>query len=662
MTKNYFLLVLVFIIKTYNVSAQIEYHNLDANGFGTALIDINDSGKGVVPGGTYDFTTNTLTPIDAEATQLSSINNNGDLFGIMPITVGADTYSQPGYKTGGVWYPIGLFPGATVESSVNTYQISENGNYMVGQMSIDCCNAQAFLYNVSTQVLEKIADPANEYSAGYTVNNSGILGGWYDPQPQGTLRVPAYMTTGSVITAVLNPNPLIGGGVNAINNANVMVGERDNKPFIFDQVTNTYSEFNVPIGYETAAFTSISDNGIAVGYCQIFGFFGLDREAIIYHPSLGSQPVFLKDILIANGITITSVGGKLGTAIAISPDGNYISGWENAQYIFAHGWAVNLKNLLITDCYLTCPQNISYTNLSGSQVINYTIPLTCDSHPGSTLVLVSGLASGSSFPLGATEVIHNLVDVDGITILNTCSFTVTISDQYCDPTNVNTNVEPITSVVFADINNTTSETSTLSYEDFTSIQGNVSQESTYTVTFAGTTGGDYTDFFSVFIDWNQDGSFDNTNEKYEMGSITNSNGTDGITATGDITVPTNALLGVTTMRVIKNYFDYSSSPCSISSGFGQVEDYKLNIGVLATNTFNTSNLKFYPNPVKDILTITNNKIIDTVKISNLLGQEVLSINVNSENCQINISSLASGAYLVKIVSGKEIVINKIIKQ
>ena len=278
------------------------------------------------------------------------------------------------------------------------------------------------------------------------------------------------------------------------------------------------------------------------------------------------------------------------------------------------------------------------------------------------MVLVSGLASGSSFPLGATEVIHNLVDVDGITILNTCSFTVTISDQYCDPTNVNTNVEPITSVVFADINNTTSETSTLSYEDFTSIQGNVSQESTYTVTFAGTTGGDYTDFFSVFIDWNQDGSFDNTNEKYEMGSITNSNGTDGITATGDITVPTNALLGVTTMRVIKNYFDYSSSPCSISSGFGQVEDYKLNIGVLATNTFNTSNLKFYPNPVKDILTITNNKIIDTVKISNLLGQEVLRVNLNSENSQINISSLASGAYLVKIVSGKEIVINKIIKQ
>lgn len=661
MIKNYFLLVLVFIAKMSTVSAQIEYHNLDANGFGTALIDINDSGKGVINGGTYDFTTNTLTPIDPEATQLSSINNNGDLFGIMPITVGADTYSQPGYKTGGVWHPIGLFPGATLESNVTSYQISENGNYMVGQMSVDCCNQQAFLYNVTTQVLEKIADPANEYSAGYSVNNSGILGGWYDPQPQGTLRVPAYMTTGSVITAVPNANPLTGGGVNAINNANVMVGERDGKPFIFNQVTNTYSEFNVPAGYETASFTSISDNGIAVGYCQIFGFFGLDREAIIYHPSLGSQPVFLKDILVANGITITSVGGKLGTAIAISPDGNYISGWENAQYIFAHGWAVNLKNLLITDCYLTCPQNQVIVNLSGSQVVNYTIPITCDSHPGSTLVLVSGLASGSNFPLGATEVVHNLVDVDGITILNTCSFTITISDQYCDPSNVTTNVEPITSVVFADINNTTSETSALSYEDFTSIQGNIAQGSTITGTFGGSTGGDYTDFISVYIDWNQDGVFDNTNEKYAMGSITNSNGIDGITTSGTIAVPTSAALGVTTMRVIKNYFEYSTTPCSISSSFGQVEDYKLNIGVLATNTFNTSNLKFYPNPVKNILNLEFNKNIEKINVYNLLGQEV-SVKSNTDYTKIDMSDLVSGNYVLKISADNEVKTMKVTKE
>lgn len=661
MTKTYFLFVLVFFIKTVTVSAQIEYHNLDANGFGTALIDINDSGKGVINGGTYDFTTNTLTPIDPEATQLSSINNNGDLFGIMPITVGADTYSQPGYKTGGVWHPIGLFPGATLESNVTTYQISENGNYMVGQMSADCCSQQAFLYNVTTQVLEKIADPANEYSAGYSVNNSGILGGWYDPQPQGTLRVPAYMTTGSLITPVPNANPLTGGGVNAINNANVMVGERDGKPFIFNQVTNTYSEFDVPAGYETASFTSISDNGIAVGYCQIFGFFGLDREAIVYHPSLGSQPVFLKDILIASGITITSVDGKLGTAIAISPDGNYISGWENAQFIFAHGWAVNLKDLLITDCYLTCPQNQVIVNLSGSQVVNYTIPITCNAHPGSNLVLVSGLPSGSNFPLGATEVIHNLVDVDGITILNTCSFTVTISDQYCDPTNVNTNVEPITSVVFADINNTTSETSTLSYEDFTIIQGNITQGTTITGTFGGSTGGDYTDFISVYIDWNQDGVFDNTIEKYEMGSITNSNGIDSITTTGTIEVPTTSTLGVTSMRVVKNYFDYATSSCSISSGYGQVEDYKLNIGVLATNTFNTSNLKFYPNPVKNILNLSFNQNIEKINVYNLLGQEVL-VKLNSDNTKIDMSNLVSGNYLVKFTSGDKVKTMKIIKE
>lgn len=670
MKKNYFsnalkgILFLAVLFHFNLASAQMEIHVLDANGFGTSLLDINDSGQGVVSGGTYDFLTNTLTPLDPEVQQLNGINNNGDLIGVMPLTIGPDTTTQPAYKTGGIWHPIGLFPGSSgTESSFTAYQISENGNYIVGQMSPDCCNAQAFLYDVSTSTLEQIADPANEYSAGYTVNDSGILGGWYDPQPSGTLRVPAYMTTGSVITSVPAELPASGGQVGAITNSNLMVGERDGKPFIFDQNTNTFTEFNVPAGFESASFTSISDNGIAVGYCQIFDFNGLTREALVYHPSLGSQPVFLKDILIANGLTINTIDGNLGTAIAISPDGNFICGWENVQFIFAHGWAVNLKDLLISNCYATCPQDIAVTNLSGSQVINYDLSISCDTHPGSSLVLVSGLASGSVFPLGTTTVTHNLIDIDGTTVLNTCSFDVTITDQYCNPSNINNFVEPITLVSIATINNTSSATATVDYEDFTSIVGAVSLGASYTGIFEGYTGGDYTDFFRVFVDWNQNGAFDSTTESYDMGSITNSTGIDGIQTSGTLTVPTDAILGTTTLRVIKNYDHYTNNACSIDSSFGQVEDYKLIVDDgLATTGFSLTNFKIYPNPVKDILNISNTTIIESVSIINVLGQIVFRSNPNNTSSQLNLVMLPAGSYIVKASSGSDVKILKIIKE
>ncbi|MBK6837988.1 MAG: hypothetical protein IPG90_06695 [Bacteroidetes bacterium] len=102
------------------------------------------------------FATNSVTIIDTPATSLVGINNNGDLIGNMPIVISGTTLDQPAYKKNGTWYPMGYFAGATDQASAYQGQISENGNYITGQMSIDCCNSQAFLYNVSTSSLEEI--------------------------------------------------------------------------------------------------------------------------------------------------------------------------------------------------------------------------------------------------------------------------------------------------------------------------------------------------------------------------------------------------------------------------------------------------------------------------------------------------------------------------
>src|SRR5690606_31872147 len=95
--------------------------------------------------------------------------------------------------------------------------------------------------------------------------------------------------------------------INDIDSSNIMVGDFDGQPFIYDPATDTFTSYDAPLG-NTATFTSISDNGIAIGYedtaFQV-------REAIIYHPDLGEQPVFLKDVLSDLGVTIDTPDGMM---------------------------------------------------------------------------------------------------------------------------------------------------------------------------------------------------------------------------------------------------------------------------------------------------------------------------------------------------------------
>jgi hypothetical protein len=69
---------------------------------------------------------------------------------------------------------------------------------------------------------------------------------------------------------------------------------------------------------------------------------------------------------------------------------------------------------------------------------------------------------------------------------------------------------------------------------------------------------------------------------------------------------------------------------------------------LSTATFDNNNFKFYPNPVKDILTISNESSISTVSIINLLGQQLIVKSINANESQLDLSTLSAGTYLVKV--------------
>src|SRR5690606_13623067 len=114
-------------------------------------------------------------PMEPEATELVSINNNGDAAGSMFFDE-PNFILQPGVKNNGVWNPIGWFPASNpVESSFTTYSISPNGVWVTGQMSVGCCEFGTFLYNTQTEVLTEIFSPDYVAVAGYFVTNDGTI-------------------------------------------------------------------------------------------------------------------------------------------------------------------------------------------------------------------------------------------------------------------------------------------------------------------------------------------------------------------------------------------------------------------------------------------------------------------------------------------------------
>ena len=84
--------------------------------------------------------------------------------------------------------------------------------------------------------------------------------------------------------------------------------------------------------------------------------------------------------------------------------------------------------------------------------------------------------------------------------------------------------------------------------------------------------------------------------------------------------------------------------------------------VLSSDTFELNNLKYYPNPVTNQLTITSLDKITKVEIHNILGQLVKVINSNSNEIFVEFGELTSGTYLLKVSSENKSENFKIIKK
>lgn len=207
----------------------------------------------------------------------------------------------------------------------------------------------------------------------------------------------------------------------------------------------------------------------------------------------------------------------------------------------------------------------------------------------------------------------------------------------------------------------------------TTTNANVTAGTSYALGYsAGFTSTAYSEYWRVYIDWNQNGLFTDAGE--QMVSRSSSSAANLSTT---IKVPTTAKNGLTRMRVVMKYGAYGTSCESFT--YGEVEDYNVNVtggsnreagpseALSAENA--QADFEIFPNPAHDRLFLTHSEqntyeegkaqLVD-MKGRIVVEETLKTSGSNLEKGEIQIGNLPNGLYNLIISTEKGRVSKKII--
>lgn len=245
----------------------------------------------------------------------------------------------------------------------------------------------------------------------------------------------------------------------------------------------------------------------------------------------------------------------------------------------------------------------------------------------------------------------------------TANFT-TEAPSYCK----STFTEPknngyIINVSFNTINNTINSSSVPiknGYRDFTPIATKVKPSGTYQAKVSFNTN-KYQNHCYVFIDWNQDFEFNTTNERYDLGTLYTAPNIPSAPGplTKVISVPSDARLGTTRMRVVVEYTDnkniHGSGACDTNhkSEWGETQDYTIEVSK------EDGIALLYPNPTNGKVTLKFDTTINTtiaVKLFNVEGKLISNKKYKATTAvffkEVNFN-VSAGLYLLQINNGED---------
>ncbi|NCT16934.1 MAG: S8 family serine peptidase [Flavobacteriia bacterium] len=275
-----------------------------------------------------------------------------------------------------------------------------------------------------------------------------------------------------------------------------------------------------------------------------------------------------------------------------------------------------------------------------------------------TAASVTGLTASTSytFSVKAKDAAGNISPASNTVNVTTLASTIT----YCNSQGNSTVDEWIQRVQLGSINNNSGNNG--GYANYTNLSTTLVKGTSNTISITPAwSGTKYREAYRVWIDYNQDGDFNDSGEQVYSRSRTNAT-----SVSGSFTVPAAALNGATRMRVSMKY---NANPTSCEAfAYGEVEDYTVVISATAGQNYNTTSIEqgdfafeIYPNPVKG--TVLNVELLGVeathFAVFNMLGQQV---SKGAFTNSIQVGELQSGVYFIEISNGEQKFTKRFIKQ
>ncbi|QJX46347.1 T9SS type A sorting domain-containing protein [Hymenobacter taeanensis] len=200
------------------------------------------------------------------------------------------------------------------------------------------------------------------------------------------------------------------------------------------------------------------------------------------------------------------------------------------------------------------------------------------------------------------------------------------------------------------------------YYDGTALGTTVTAGTSQTISYsAGYSSSAYTEYWKVYIDYNQDGDFTDSGELVASRSSSSSS-----TLTSTFTVPATAKSGKTRLRIVMS--DASATTSCGSYSYGETEDYSITISGGAARqagaTAETAGYRIFPNPATDVLNIevpasVQNSAV-SVKVYDVRGAEMKQVTFDGN--LLTVGGLAKGVYLLRIDDGQQVSHQRFIKE
>ena len=222
---------------------------------------------------------------------------------------------------------------------------------------------------------------------------------------------------------------------------------------------------------------------------------------------------------------------------------------------------------------------------------------------------------------------------------------------YCSVIGANDNTEWIQSISLNSfVNNTGANNGWLQSNQIITA---LTPGANYPITLTpGYSGFNFTEGFSIWIDFDQNGVFEPT-ENIMNNQTTNSS------LTSSITIPLSPQIGVTKMRI------GMSSPsipqiCPTVPFYGEYEDYCVYIGPQSDIQDFERHFEIYPNPARNTLYFSSNEPLHSIQIFSIDGKLILSSS-DFIDSTIDIENLMSGTYIIRATTSSGSLTSKFVK-